>query len=175
MGPLYVVGGYLRDLLLGRPHGKRIDLDLVIWGGVEAFGRAAARALDGTLLPIDQESVRVFGRRRGVPLRVDISGPKGDTIEADLAARDFTVNALAVRIDRLSRETATAIIDPSDGLTDLNRRSLRVLAPSAFDRDPLRLIRAVRLAGELDFAIDGGYATVTIPRVCGWSVVVFEE
>lgn len=164
MGPLYLVGGYLRDLLLGRAPGKRIDLDLVVWGEVEAFGRAVAQAFDATLLPVDRETVRVLSRRGGVLVRIDIGGPKGDTIEANLAARDFAVNALAVRIGRLPLETTAVLIDPSDGLNDLKRRSLRALDPWVFDRDPLRLIRAVRQAGELDFTIEEATRLAIIER-----------
>ncbi len=164
IGPLYLVGGYLRDLLLGRTGARRIDLDLVIWGEPEAFGRAVAKALDGTFLPLDPETVRVLGHPRGVPVRIDVNRPKGETVEADLAARDFTINALAVRIDRLRADTTASIIDPSGGLNDLTRRCLRAVAASAFDRDPLRLIRAVRLAGELDFTIEEATRLAIIER-----------
>ncbi len=163
-GPLYLVGGYLRDLLLGRTRAGRIDLDLVIWGEPQAFGRAVAKTFDGTLLPIDLETVRVLGRRAGMLVRVDIARPKGATIELDLGTRDFTVNALAVRIDRLGSDTTAVIVDPSGGLNDLKRKCLRALSPSAFDRDPLRLIRAVRLAGELDFTIEEGTRHAIIER-----------
>ncbi len=164
MGALYLVGGYLRDLLLGRTRASRIDLDLVIWGDPQSFGRAVAGAFGGTLLVLDPETVRVLSRREGMPVRIDISGPKGETIEADLAARDFTVNALAVRIDSGLQNATAVIIDPSGGLDDLKGRCLRVVAPSALDRDPLRLIRAARLAGELDFGIENATRLAIVER-----------
>jgi putative nucleotidyltransferase with HDIG domain len=174
-GPLYLVGGYLRDLLLGRTSAARIDLDLVIWGEPQAFGRAVAKTFDGTLLPIDLETVRVLGRRAGTLVRVDIARPKGGTIELDLAARDFTVNALAVRIDRLGSDTTAVIVDPSGGREDLRRGCLRALSPSALDRDPLRLFRAVRLAGELAFTIEEGTRHAIIERASLLAAVAGER
>ena len=174
-GPLYLVGGYLRDLLLGRTGARRIDLDVVIWGEPEVFGRAVARTLDGTLISLDPETVRILGRPGGMLVRIDISRPKGETIEVDLAARDFTVNSLAVRIDGTLPDAAPVIIDPLDGLRDLERRCLRALAPSAFDRDPLRLIRAVRLAGELDFTIEEATRNAVIERAPRLATVAGER
>ncbi|VUZ86504.1 Multifunctional CCA protein [Candidatus Methylomirabilis lanthanidiphila] len=150
-GPLYVVGGYLRDLLLGRIRARRADLDVVIWGEPERFGRDLVTAVKGSLVRLDPETVRVITQSAEGIVQIDISRPKGETIEDDLAARDFTVNALAVRLDTLD---ALSLIDPTGGLDDLRKKCLRVITPSAFDCDPLRLIRAVRLAAELGFAID---------------------
>jgi tRNA nucleotidyltransferase/poly(A) polymerase len=163
-GPLYLVGGYLRDHLLGRGPTGRVDLDLVVWGELESFGRAVAGILGATLIHLDRESARAFVRRNGTVIRIDMSRPKGKTIEADLAERDFTVNALAVRLDSGLRGPLPAVIDPLGGLDDLTQRRLRALAPSTFDQDPLRLLRAVRLAGELDFTIEDSTRLAIIER-----------
>jgi putative nucleotidyltransferase with HDIG domain len=154
IGPLYLVGGRLRDLLLGLAPVKRIDLDLVVWGEPARLARAIAEPLGATIVPFDPDTIRVLARCEGGPARIDISRPKGDTIESDLAARDFTVNAIAVRIDAAGPGATMVILDPSGGLEDLRQRSLRAVAPSAFDRDPVRLIRAVRLAAQLGFTIE---------------------
>ncbi len=174
VGPLYLVGGYLRDLLLGsfdvaqdrRGRARRIDLDLVIWGKPELFGRDLATALQGSLIRLEPETVRVIirspigveDRSVGMIVQIDISRSKGETIEDDLALRDLTVNAMAVRIDSSDPRPPTpdplCLIDPTGGLNDLMEKRLRALAPSAFDRDPLRLIRAIRLAAELGFTIE---------------------
>ena len=164
VGPIYLVGGYLRDRLLGRDPIRRIDLDLVVWGEPEPFGRTVAGVLGATLFHLDQETVRALAHRNGTLIRIDISRPKGETIEADLAERDFTVNALAVRLDSGLRNAAVAVIDPSGGLDDLRRRRLRALAASTFDQDPLRLMRAVRLAGELNFTIEEATRLAIIER-----------
>ena len=163
-GPMYLVGGYVRDRLLGRDPTRRIDLDLVIWREPELFGRAVAGVFGATLVHLDQETVRALARREGWLLRIDISRPKGETIEADLASRDFTVNALAIRLDSDLRDAAVVVIDPSGGLEDLRQRRLRALAPTVFDQDPLRLLRAVRLAGELNFRIDEATRLAIIDR-----------
>lgn len=169
VGPLYLVGGYLRDLLIGsfdvaqnrRGRARRIDLDLVIWGKPELFGRDLVTALQGSLIRLEPETVRAIVRSVGMIVQIDISRSKGETIEDDLALRDFTVNAMAVRLNLPDRqagpqadELAAVIIDPAGGLNDLREKRLRALAPSAFDRDPLRLIRAIRLAAELGFTIE---------------------
>jgi poly(A) polymerase len=157
VGPLYLVGGYLRDLLIGRTRVRRIDLDLVIWGKPELFGRDLVTALEGSLIRLEPETVRAIVRSAGMIVQIDISRSKGETIEDDLALRDFTVNAMAVRLnlpDRQAGQLAAGIIDPAGGLNDLREKRLRTLAPSAFDRDPLRLIRAIRLAAELGFTIE---------------------
>ncbi len=154
IGPLYLVGGYLRDHLLRRPPLKQIDLDLVVWGEPALVAHAIVESLGGTIVPLDPETVRVLARQERGRARIDISRPKGETIEADLKARDFTVNAIAMRITAITPDATTAIIDPSGGLGDLRRHCLRAVAPSAFDRDPVRLIRAVRLAAQLGFTIE---------------------
>jgi putative nucleotidyltransferase with HDIG domain len=164
IGPLYLVGGYLRDHLLRRTAVKQLDLDLVVWGEPALFARAIADLLGGTIVPLDPETIRVLGRSEGGPARIDVSRPKGETIETDLAARDFTVNAIAVRIDAAVPGATMAIIDPSGGLEDLRQRSLRAVAPSAFDRDPVRLIRAVRLAAQLGLTIEAATRQAIIQR-----------
>ena len=157
-GPLYLVGGYLRDLLLGRRRARRADLDVVIWGNLERFGRDLATALNGSVVRLDPETVRVIIRSTEGFVQIDISRPKGETIEDDLAARDFRVNAMAVRLDTPGTQPPTpytlSLTDPTGGLDDLRKARLQAVAQSAFDRDPLRLIRTVRLAAELGFTID---------------------
>jgi tRNA nucleotidyltransferase/poly(A) polymerase len=171
VGPLYLVGGYLRDFLLGsfdvandrRGRAKRIDLDLVIWGKPELFGRDLVTALEGSLIRLEPETVRaivrspigVEDRSAGMIVQIDISRSKGETIEDDLALRDFTVNAMAVRLDtRHPTPDTLSLIDPAGGLNDIKEKRLRALTSSAFDRDPLRLIRAIRLAAELGFTVE---------------------
>jgi tRNA nucleotidyltransferase/poly(A) polymerase len=139
----WVVGGAVRDELLGR--GVE-DLDIACVEPERAARAYAARS-GGAVFPLSA----VYGGWR-VALdesrTVDFSPLQGGTIESDLATRDFTVNALAVRLD------GEEIVDPFGGRTDLERRVLRPVSESVFDDDPLRLLRAVRLEGELGFALD---------------------
>ncbi|MEX1253003.1 MAG: HD domain-containing protein [Dehalococcoidia bacterium] len=154
--PGYLVGGSLRDALLGRPFG---DIDLAVPGDAPEFARALADRLNGHYVLLDAER----GTARVVlddgPVRViDVARLRGDSIEADLAERDFTVDALAVPLETLAASTPIDIIDPHDGLRDLDRRVIRLVSEQALIDDPLRLLRAVRLAVQLDFRIEPGAA-----------------
>ena len=159
---IYVVGGYVRDLLLGLGD-KDVDI-LVIGDGVQ-FARTAARELGtdsvvvydrfGTaMVPIADGKVE-FVTARSESYSSDSRKPhvKTGTLEDDLLRRDFTVNTLAVS---LNKETFGRLNDPFNGRDDLERKLLRTpLDPvKTFDDDPLRIMRAVRFASLLDFTID---------------------
>jgi Poly A polymerase head domain len=138
----WVVGGAVRDDLLGRPL---VDLD-VACREPEAAARRYARRSGGAPFPLSER----WGAWR-VALddgrTVDFT-PLRNGIEADLATRDFTVNAIAVPL------AGGEAVDPFDGRGDLERRVLRAVSSSVFADDPLRLLRAVRLEDELGFALD---------------------
>jgi poly(A) polymerase len=141
----WIVGGALRDELLGRPVR---DLDIAVAGDPERAARETAARLRGPVFQLSGAfgAWRVIDRRGG---RVfDFSPLQGNTIEEDLARRDFTVNAMA-----RPREGGE-LIDPFGGRTDLESRTLRVLGPQAYESDPLRPLRLVRLAAELRFTSD---------------------
>ena len=143
--PLVLVGGSVRDLLLGRPLR---DLDLVVPSGALALARAAANAMQGAFVALDE--ARDTGRALltapdGQTLVVDVAAWRGPTLAADLAARDFTINALAVQVTG----AAGQIVDVTGGLADLEARLLRVPSPQALPADPVRCLRAVRLLAEL--------------------------
>ncbi len=177
--PLYVVGGAVRDALLGRP-GPSTNLDLAIPGKALAVTRALADALKGTYVCLDEEagSARVVvldGPRR---VEFDISDFRGPTIEADLAKRDFTINAMAVPLERWvdERQWHAALLDPLHGRRDLEQRLLRACFPGTFHDDPVRILRAFRFAvtceltiapemGPLMAAAVGGLALVSGERV----------
>jgi tRNA nucleotidyltransferase/poly(A) polymerase len=144
----YVVGGAVRDELLGRPV---LDLD-VACGDPEGAARAHADATGGALFPLSERhgAWRVAFRDGRT---VDFT-PLRNGIEADLATRDFTVNAIARPLG--SRE----LVDPLGGRADLDRRTLRVVTPDVFRDDPLRLLRAVRLEEELGFRLEDATAAL---------------
>jgi putative nucleotidyltransferase with HDIG domain len=148
----WIVGGAVRDAALGR---EVTDLDLAV-----ADPRAAAKAIAAGLGEHAFELSAEFGTWRVVsPSRgwqVDATLLRGEGIEADLAERDFTVGAAAVPL------AGGEPIDPFGGLVDLERGVLRVVGEGSFLADPLRLLRAARLAAELDLEIDP--ATVTLAR-----------
>jgi hypothetical protein len=138
----YVVGGAVRDELLGR---EVIDID-VACPEPEAAARTYAEASGGALFPLSERhgAWRVAFRSGRT---VDFT-PLRDGIEADLATRDFTINAIAVPVG------GGDPIDPYEGRRDLAARVLRAVSPTIFDDDPLRLLRAVRLEDELSLRLD---------------------
>jgi tRNA nucleotidyltransferase/poly(A) polymerase len=146
----WVVGGAVRDELLGRPL---VDLDIACREPQQAARRYARRS-GGAPFPLSERwgawRVALDGGRT-----VDFT-PLRDGIEADLATRDFTVNAIAVPL------AGGEPVDPHEGLVDLERRLLRAVAETVFADDPLRLLRAVRLEEELGFRLDG--ATESLVR-----------
>jgi poly(A) polymerase len=141
----WVVGGTVRDELLGRPT---TDVDVAVRGDPEPAARAVAAALDGPAFPLSEAfgAWRVI-ERGGGPV-YDFSPLQGETIEQDLELRDFTVNAMARPL--AGGET----VDPFGGRADLAAGRLRVLGPSAYERDPLRPLRLARFAAELGFEAD---------------------
>ncbi len=155
----YAVGGIVRDRLLGRATGG--DIDLAVAGDAVAAGQELAAELGGSLaaLSVPRGMMRIVlvnpaGQDQGPGLIIDLSGFSGD-VETDLARRDFSVNALAVALPQWgSRNFGEAVIDPHGGRGDLMRKSLRALHPEVFKDDPGRLLRAVRLAGELGLRIE---------------------
>jgi putative nucleotidyltransferase with HDIG domain len=143
----YLVGGSLRDALLGRPLA---DLDLTVAGDALAFARALADGLGGHFVLLDEERGTARVVLNDGPVRViDVARLRGD-IHADLGERDFTIDALAVPIEAIE---PTALIDPHGGLRDLKKGVVRLVSEQALVDDPLRLLRAVRLAVQLDFRI----------------------
>ena len=145
MSGSWIVGGALRDELLGR---EVTDIDIAVDGDPERAARELAAELRGPVFRLSEAfgAWRVVDRRAG---RVyDFAPLQGATIEEDLRKRDFTVNAMA-----RPREGGE-LIDPLGGRADLDSRTLRVLGPEAYESDPLRPLRLARFAAELGFEPD---------------------
>lgn len=142
---VWIAGGAVRDAALGRAV---LDLDLAVAGDPAAVAKAVAREGEGHSFELSAE----FATWRAVAAdgswQIDATALRGETIEADLAERDFTIGAVAVPI------SGGEAIDPFGGLADLDRRVLRVVGGRSFSADPLRLLRAARLAGGLALEID---------------------
>jgi hypothetical protein len=138
----WVVGGAVRDELLGRPL---VDLDIAC-RDPRAAAVAYARRAGGAPFPLSERH-GAWRVALDEARTVDFTPLRG-TIEDDLATRDFTVNAIAVPL------AGGEAVDPFDGRGDLERRRLRHVSESVFDDDPLRLLRAVRLADQFGFELD---------------------
>ncbi|MCS6828192.1 MAG: HDIG domain-containing protein, partial [Caldilinea sp.] len=150
--PVYIVGGVVRDILLGRTD-KLHDLDVVVQANANAVARRAADRLGWAYYPLDPERdvARLVFTAGRTPLVCDVAAMRGGDLATDLQARDFTVNAMALR---WRRNCTAEMIDPGTGRSDLSARLLRRMTPWSLAEDPVRLLRAVRLAVQLDFAIE---------------------
>ncbi|HEX4114564.1 MAG TPA: HD domain-containing protein [Solirubrobacteraceae bacterium] len=142
----WLVGGAVRDRLLGRPGA---DLDVVLDGDPREAARAIEQAAKSAGAPAACFALsEEFGAwrvvARGGAWQVDIEAMRDPSLEADLRLRDFTVNAIAEPLNGGDR------LDPLGGLEDLHARRLRMAGPEAFKDDPLRVLRLVRIAVELE-------------------------
>ncbi len=142
---VWIAGGAVRDAALGR---EVTDLDLAVAGDPGPVAKALARELGEHAFELSAEfgTWRVVAPSRG--WQVDVTALRGETVEADLTARDFTIGAVAVAL------AGGEAIDPTGGLADLDRGLLRAVGPRTFAADPLRLLRAARLATDLSLRID---------------------
>jgi len=156
--PLYMVGGPVRDWFLKRPT---FDLDLTVVGDPDPIAELCANLAGGKVEAFGRFGTRrVIGRSR---FRVDVATTRAERypapaalpeltatsvpIEQDLFRRDFTINAMAVRLD----DGSHALVDPYGGLRDLKDRTLRVLHPASFRDDPTRVFRAARFLARLRY------------------------
>ena len=154
----YIVGGFIRDLWLGR---ETADIDLALAGDSLETSAQLASALGGKYVLLDRINgiARVILAPEGPPLagrswELDLSPLKG-SIEQDLAQRDFTIDAMAVELKELAEGCPSIpLIDPFGGLSDLCEGVIRVVSRQAFETDAARLLRGVRLAYELGFSIE---------------------
>jgi poly(A) polymerase len=158
---LYTVGGTLRDICLGRPAQ---DIDLAMVGDVTGFAMRFANHLGAAYVPMDAErgEARVVYRKRDV---IDLARLRGDTVSEDLSRRDFTINAMACRLETLMAHATPELIDPHGGWHDMRARVVRMVSDATFRDDPLRLLRAFRLAATLDFTIAPATLMVMEPIV----------
>jgi tRNA nucleotidyltransferase (CCA-adding enzyme) len=167
--PVFAVGGFVRDLLLGRPNS---DLDLV----VEGEGMAFARRLAGEL-KADLQEVSRFGTAHlslpdepGGRIRIDVASARREVykdpgalpvvtyagIRADLRRRDFTINTLAFR---LSAANHRQVIDLVGGCADLKNQLIRIMHKHSFSEDPTRIFRAARFSARYGFHLEAETAT----------------
>lgn len=142
-GQVWLVGGGVRDALLGRPvH----DVDLAIRGDATAAAARLARHHRAARFPLSREfgAWRVSGG--SLPFQVDITPLQGETLADDLSRRDLTINALALPVGA----GAERLVDNHGGRRDLAARRLRAVGPRSMAADPVRVLRAARLAEQLD-------------------------
>jgi len=175
----YIVGGFIRDWLLGR---KTNDIDIAVSGAAITIASEVAKEIGGKFVLLDEVNdiarvVVIEGeQQRGTPQnqefraaewRFDFSSFSGD-IESDLARRDFTINAMALELSQFvtasianmgakflaEKQPQLKLIDPFSGEEDLRNKIVRGVSEQIFEADAARLLRAARLAAELDFTIE---------------------
>jgi tRNA nucleotidyltransferase (CCA-adding enzyme) len=158
--PCFLVGGAVRDLLLGR---EPIDIDIAVEGDAEAVAVRLAETLGGevraherfgtaTVVAKGVDAVNLARTRRETyPAPGALPDVEPASLAADLVRRDFGVNAIAAD---LAADRVGVVVDPHGGVADLRAGLIRVLHPASFGDDPTRLLRAVRYAARLGFALE---------------------
>lgn len=145
---IYLVGGAVRDLLLGR---QVRDFDFALPGKSIAAARRVANALGADFYPLDEsrDVGRIILQHEGTRITLDFIAMQGGDIATDLAARDLTINAMAIDL-----RAPDALLDPIGGAQDLADKSLRASSTDAFHADPVRVLRAMRMAASFGMHID---------------------
>jgi poly(A) polymerase len=176
---IYLVGGIIRDMIMNEslqialfPANKKqiIDMDFVVTGDALSFGRKVGDAISGSYFPLDEgravsrvvikkQGVRGKGQGEGEEIILDFSKMRGENIEDDLKVRDFTINSIAVNLDDLVSCEEINLIDPTDGVGDMDRKIIRTYDKRVLDNDPLRMLRAVRFESQLGFVMDNSLET----------------
>ncbi len=161
--PIYLVGGPVRDLLLGR---EIVDVDLVVEGDARALAETVLQGSEGFEVTTHER----FGTVRiaAGDTRIDLARMRREsyahpgalpevspgTLEEDMRRRDFGINAMALVLDAREPDRENPIFDPEGGIDDLEHRRIRILHPMSFHDDPTRAWRAARFAARLGFRLD---------------------
>ncbi|NJO86232.1 MAG: CCA tRNA nucleotidyltransferase [Synechococcaceae cyanobacterium RM1_1_27] len=144
--PIYLVGGSVRDLLMGRRVQGKQDFDLVTEEDPVGWGQQLARDFKVGFVVLDAE--RRIVRLVFQSITLDIALQMGSSLTADLGRRDFACNAIAVELHH------NLWVDPFNGRQDIEQRQIRMVDPHNLTEDPLRLLRAYRQAAQLGFEIE---------------------
>jgi len=141
----YLVGGYIRDIILGRAT-EKVDVDIVVPLNAIKIGKKIADNIGSKFIILDEkrEVVRIIHNH----IYIDIANQVSSSIEGDLCSRDFSINSIAFLIDM------KCLFDPLNGLEDLEISLIRTHSENNLLNDPLRILRCFRFVSELNFKID---------------------
>lgn len=150
---VFLVGGIVRDILLSR---RAEDIDLLVSCQALRFAQMLAERLKGRLIELKEEkgTLRVVKRYKGTPIYIDISQASAGDICHALKKRDFTINAMGMRLTELMAEGEAELVDCFTGMKDLNEKFIKHIMPDSLKADPLRMLRAFRLSASLGFKLD---------------------
>lgn len=157
---LYLVGGSVRALLLNQ---STTDLDFALADDAIAFAKAFADKIGEAFVKLEDQPPTARIVIREAQFTLDFAGFRAETLEADLCLRDLTINAMALELLSLLTKPAVNLIDPCDGFSDLEGRTLRFPSERVVIDDPLRLLRAYRFSAQLGFEIPE--ATINLIRI----------
>lgn len=151
----YIVGGYLRDILLKRKKSNP-DIDFCIKNKALRFAAELAKKLKAGYVVLDRlhGACRIVKKERGRVVTLDFTDFRGKTLELDLLHRDFTINTLAMELEGISEPRPCMCIDLYSAGHDLRRKIIRAVHEGAFEEDPLRILRAFSFSTTLGFRID---------------------
>jgi len=154
---LYLVGGFLRDVLAGRRK-ENPDFDFCLRRGAINFGRNLAKKINAGFVVLDKEhgACRAVKKAKGKIYTLDFTDFRGPTLEKDLLHRDFTINSMALELGEVFKEIdlSDSLIDPYQGTGDIKGKLIRQVNIKSFSEDPLRILRAFSFAAIFDFEID---------------------
>jgi len=141
----YLVGGYIRDIILGRET-EEVDVDIVVPFNAIEIGKKISDNIKSKFIILDKERevVRIILNH----ISIDIANQISSTIESDLSSRDFSINSIAFLFDK------KRLVDPLNGLKDIEISLLRTHSENNLLNDPLRILRCFRFVSELNFKVD---------------------
>ena len=152
---VYLIGGFLRDYLIGRPC---LDLDFAVDKNAIGLARSFAKKITGAFVLLDQEHGcgRVVKKSANGSRTFDFADFRAPTLKGDLLHRDFTINTFCADLKKIDASTdlADVILDLRQGKKDLKARVIRMNSVKAFKEDPLRVLRAFSMKAQLDFKIE---------------------
>lgn len=176
--PAFVVGGLVRDQLLGRTA-RSVNVDLAIPRHALAVARELAAELPAAFVPLDElaGTARLIVSADGRRYEFDVSDYRGPTLEADLGRRDFTINAMAVALADWLRcpQQPGPLVDPLGGQAALRRREVAACFAGTFAEDPVRILRAFRFSAQLGFTLAPSMGTLMEESVGRLSTVSGER
>jgi len=141
----YLVGGYIRDIILGRET-EELDVDIVVPLNAIEIGKKIADNIGSKFIILDKkrEVIRIILNN----IYIDIANQVSSTIVGDLSSRDFSINSIAFLFDK------KCLFDPLNGLKDLKLSLIRTYSEKNILNDPLRILRCFRFVSELNFKVD---------------------